>query len=313
MKQTPFLLALLLSSTTTLLYAQLQPVATSTHTLTARVNLVKGQLERTSDTLNVLEGGSSFETDFLLDSLAIQSGELVVYYHLPERALPRAFSSKSRQIQEVNFAYNISLNLTLNGQPLKPEPQYLVGDIGAGITPRKGNNHFQIHWAHILQDYVNLQGELKASLRVEEYTNLLLWLNVNCEVSPSFNFEERLPYFLAGVVGGGLIALGVGEEISSQNIYDNKYANADNLREALPLYNKANNKHHNFIIFTTAGTVILLTDAVLYYRRSRQYKQEKNIFNQYCSDKPLTIDPVLGLPAGQSSGGQLGFRLAYTF
>ena len=313
MKHWQFLLIFLLGGFPLLLHAQLQPVASSTHTLTAQINLVENQLQPRGSVVSIQEGGTAFETELLLDSLAIQSGELVVYYHLPQREAPTIPRSKDKTSSKVDFSYNISLDFTLDGQPLAPEPQYLIGDIGTGITPRMEGSPFRIHWTHLLQDYVNLQGVLTASLKVEEYTNLLVLLELNCQEAPSFNFEQRLPYYLAAGAGAGLIVLGIFEEERSQDIYDNDYATSTSFRRALPLYNKANNKHHNYIIFTSVGSAILLADAVLYFRRSKRYRQDKKIYDQYCSDKPLSIKPMLELPLGQSPGGQLGFRLAYTF
>ncbi len=308
MKHWRYSILLILTGFPAWLLAQLQPVASSIHTLTARINLVEDQVKITGDSLTVLQGGSAFETEMLLDSLAIESGELAIYYHLPQRKKERGLDKR-----EVQFTYTVTLGLILNGEPIVPEPQYLLGDMGAGLSLSGKDNQFRIQWAHILQDFVNIEGELKVSLKVEEYTNLLVLLELNCQEAPSFNFEQRLPYFLAAGAGAGLIVLGIAEEMRSQDIYDNEYAKSGSLRQALPLYNKANNKHHNYIIFTTAGTVILLTDAVLYFRRSRRYKKGKNIYDQYCPEKPLSLNPVFELPSGSPAGGQLGLRITYSF
>ncbi len=311
MKQWLFFLLFLLIGFPARICAQLQPVASSIHTITARINLVENQLERAGGTLALLEGGEAFETDMLLDSLAIRSGELAVFYHLPVRDFPRRWFDKAGE--KLAFAYDIGLVLELNGEALVPEPPCLIGDIGEGIMLREGTNTFRITWARLLPDYINLEGNLKVSLQVEEKSNLLNLRGINCGNAPAFSFDQRLPYFLAGGVGAGLVLAGVLEEAHSRDIYNNDYENAENYRQSLGLYNKANDKHHNFLIFTTAGAAILLTDAVLYYRRTRNYRNDKRIFRQFCPEENLAVRPVLQLPAGQYGSGQLGLHLAYTF
>lgn len=299
-----------------LLLGQLQKVATGIHSISAQINLVEGELEWEQDSMILIEGGGIFPNEMLLDSLAINYGELVIYYHLPKREIsqPDDFSRKPPNNEEVVFQYKVQLSLALNGESLTPQPEYILGDIGSNITPQEEGLSKMILWTHILQDYVNINGELTVRLTIEEQTNFFYIFGSFCAERPLFEFEQRLPYYMVGGVGIGLVVAGILEECSSNNIYENRYLKSSSLKEANPWYDKANNKHHLAIIFAAVGSAIFVVDALLFYQRDRIHKRESARFERVCTGfKSLTFNPVLELPASQPNGGQLGVQIVYTF
>lgn len=290
MKYRECLIILVLNCLCAAVFGQLEPVGKSIHSTTTKINLVEKQLVKLKDSLVFLQGGSAFQTGFLLDSIIMKWGELVIYYHLPERMVMAPIVR--RRETGIIFNYNVYLRLTLDGNSLFPEKQYLLGDIGEGVSSKKEVNSHKIIWTHILQDYVNLQGELKVELEVEEFTNVLSWLNLNCQEIPIFETQQRLPYYIAGGVGAGLILTGA--------ILGSRDSNGDPDNDI-------------YSILMISGTGILAADAVFYFKRKRRYNLDLEIYKQYCGSNYLSICPIFEKSTGKNSAPSAGLRLALVF
>lgn len=286
-------------------------VSAGVDTLTVQINLVRDSQVVSHHTHTALDStGSLFPArERLLDSLTIEHGEIYIYYHLPQRDIPKRMANIN--LNEVRLFYEVTPILSYEGRLLDPAPEYQLGDHGK-VFPAEAARPRVIKWTHLLADYANLAGELTVILRVTEYSDFFNRLGIDCNDRAEVTFQQKWPHFAAGAAGGGLLLWALLEELRSREIYREDYRTAATLEEAHPFYEKANRKRQRAVTLAAAGTVILVADYLWYRQRSKAYRAQKKKY-QYCPETALNIEPLLDLPSPRTPDGRIGLRFTYTF
>lgn len=274
------------------LSAQFQELDTLSKTISATIDVAAEQLRLDAD----FSRGNHTELGIQDFDLSLRNGELIISYDL----LPTTEEQH----------YVLSLDITLNGEPIHLAPEYLKGSIGQNLNGGTGT----IIWTNLLEQYINLKGQLKVRLIAHIWGDFFARFGIDCSADrPDFTVKQQIPYYAAA--GVGLISIGVGQIFRSKrnDIYNNQYKTSSTLDQATPHYDDANNKHHTYLILTYAGTAILLADATWYIIRQIKTKRNQKLYDRFCKQPSLSLKPVFELPSNGTLTGQAGVKLVYTF
>ncbi|MCB0580964.1 MAG: hypothetical protein KDD10_16840 [Phaeodactylibacter sp.] len=264
------------------LFAQPEVLQSATRSISAEIDLANGKL-------NPAPSASQAPANLIqrLD-LEAKDYDLIINYSLAPA--------------EPDQYYQVTLNAELDGEPIRPAPEHLQGELGQPVT---GTNH-AISWTRLLEQYINLEGKISFTLHAELWGERIL--PIDCDVVPSFSGKQRLPHYIAA--GAGALAIGAGQLFKNQSndIYDNEYLASETLAEAQPRYDDANGKHHTYLILTYAGAAVLAVDAAWYIIRQIRYNKKMKLYKQYCPDA-VGIRPIIELPSQNAPNGMAGLRL----
>jgi|GEM_PF-6972545 len=287
------------------------PLDTFRQTVVAEIDLAAGTDSPVTDTVAFAgrlkqismarEGVSTWDSTayFVDDPLTLERGDIIISYRLPPT-------------REQEF-YEVRVSFSLNGAPLQPDLRYLRGAVGSGIEVAAGEEIKEIAWTNLLEQYINLNGELRMELTVVLHGMIPGCLEVDCTAGmPAFN---RKPFLWAGIAGAALI--GVGQIFDSRA--DDKYEDYATFKpldnpETDPedLYQDANGDHHTYLALTYAGISVLAVDAAWYLIKELSHQRKVRRYRECCRDNALTIRPVVDLPQGDGLA-QMGLKIRLNF
>lgn len=275
-------LFLMLSLASTKTDAQVSLLYEEEYTVEANINLAKDQLTEIVSKNAV--------------NLELSNGELMIHFPLKENVR-----------QEF---YKVDLEISIDGEALSLMEENLDGDFGDHVISKK-NETQKITWMQLVDSYQQLNGQLLIKIKAELWGKPLVL--VDCNKPPTFTFKQQMPYAIAG--GVGLLAIGAGQyfKIKSRDTYDDEYLNAQNLEEAIPLYDNANSDHHAYLVLSYAGSAVLVADAVWYLIRKGKYKKQLRIYEKFCNKISLSVEPMIELPIDPNGDSATGLRLSFNF
>ncbi len=266
------------------------------------IDLVNNQLEMTDLSAAIREEGNWTGQEYQplsgIGAVTLEQGELVIRYTPPTSA---------------DFPwpayYQVELNVSINGAPLDPAPapEY---QIGTGRIAAAGNSPRKIILSHLLQQYVQLVGQLKVELRVEA----LIDCRGLMDDLPPPQFRKT-PYLITGGLGAGMLVAGGVLWADSQRRYDD-YLDAGDAQSAEPLYEKANRRRHASLVLLFGGAAVLTGDVIAYFvRKGKLRRQQREELRQFCySPLPgVELQPELELPSISIPNGSLGIKLTYVW
>ncbi|MFK7809634.1 MAG: hypothetical protein AB8F74_17650, partial [Saprospiraceae bacterium] len=184
----------------------------------------------------------------------------------------------------------VNLEVKLNDQVIEIEPENLFGVVNQKINFTEVPQNHKIVWTNLMEEYIDMKGQLAINLSVDIYGNRDLPYNVDCGVEPSFTRKQKIPFIIAGVLGAGSVAVGQYLKNESEKDYDN-YLIQENFDAAEPYYQDANDKANTGELLTNVGIAVLAVDAVWFFIRQRRFKKQMKVYNEFCRPKKVTIQP----------------------
>lgn len=209
-----------------------------------QINLAKDILEITTDKKSAINSTVTISRTELVDK------DIII--HLTQKPF------KNGEYFVVN------LGVKLNDQTLPIEPENLFGDVNKKISFTSEPQTHKIIWTNLMEEYIDLNGELKISLTIEIHGNRALPYNVDCGIEPTFTTKQKMPFLIAGILGAGSVAAGQYLKNESEKDYDT-YLVQETYDEAEPFYQDANNKANAGRILTYTGITVLTVDAIWFF------------------------------------------------
>ncbi|MDH3648905.1 MAG: hypothetical protein OEQ53_04435 [Saprospiraceae bacterium] len=283
------LLTGVLSSLALCTLAQVQQLGTSVFRIEAEVNLLE-------DHFNATEQPGQQGTMLRNVQTAWEKSDLVIDYELPR--------SEDEQY------YQVSLEVSLDGNKLLIHPDDLLGDVGSIVNNPVAAR--QIIWTRLLDRYGQLAGNLSIELTAVFWGKPSLPFGVDCANMPTFSGKQKLMHYVIAGVGAATLGASfvVGNE--AQDIYDNQYLAESFEQAAEPFYQDANDKRHQELVLRYAGITLLSLDAIWYVYRSIRYRQKLRTFEEFCGDSVVRINPFYKSNY-TDQGSQMGLKLTYRF
>lgn len=268
------LLGLILWFTTQGLAQRVYPIDTFRQVLTIQVDVAANRLI-------VLSAPAETGGRLHLGTPVIDRGDLALPYDL--------MPVKAREY------YDLTLTVRRNNRDMLPAPENLTG---AG---RVANSSGRIRWINLLESYINVADTLELTVTAIFYGYPAI---IDCTMVPCEKpVLKTQPFVIAGAAGAGLIGAGQLFRARSRDIYDNQYAPAK-ASDADQYYDKANSKHHTYLLLTYAGAAVLTADAVWWLIREIDTGRKRRLYRNYhescCPAHTLDIRPSLQLPAGSN-------------
>ncbi len=205
--------------------------------------------------------------------------------------------------------FMVNLAVKLNGEDLSIEPENLFGELNKNINFADEPQTYKIIWTNLMEEYIDLTGELMVSLSIDIYGNRDLPYNVDCGIEPTFTTKQKIPFLIAGILGAGSIAAGEYLKNESEKDYDT-YLSQDNFESAEPFYQDANDKANTGRILTYAGIGVLTVDAIWFFVRQRRFRKQREVYNEFCTSKNISFQPQVELPLGSRD---LSTSLSFTY
>ena len=232
---------------------------------------------------NLLELNSSLSTANE-DVINVSNIELI------DKELVISFNSQTLE----NGEYFLSkLQVLLDGQPIVIEPENLFGEFDKKIEFQQASQSHKILWTNLMEDYINLKGQLEITLITEIYGTRDLPYNVDCGIKPSFTKKQKLPFIIAGVLGAGSVGAGQIFNNKSDDQYQT-YLSQETFDAADPFYQDANKNAKRGEILTIAGASVLAVDAIWFFIKQRRFKKQLETYNEFCNPEKLNIQPTIG-------------------
>ncbi len=232
---------------------------------------------------NLLELNSSLSTANE-DVINVSNIELI------DKELVISFNSQTLE----NGEYFLSkLQVLLDGQPIVIEPENLFGEFDKKIEFQQASQSHKILWTNLMEDYINLKGQLEITLVTEIYGTRDLPYNVDCGIKPSFTKKQKLPFIIAGVLGAGSVGAGQIFNNKSDDQYQT-YLSQETFDAADPFYQDANKNAKRGEILTIAGASVLAVDAIWFFIKQRRFKKQLETYNEFCNPEKLNIQPTIG-------------------
>ncbi len=261
-----------------ILLAQIQEIGTVTRSLNAKIDLAAAELMEVTGDID----------------LEIQFGELILTYELPDPGKEKF--------------YEIDCRVLINGEALNLFPEQIRQ--GQADGPR---NLHMILLSGLLDRFINLKGHLQIEVHAKLMGDFGKIYGIDCSApKPEFGARQQTPYYIAAGVGIAGIALGQLYRSQRDDIYDNEYLNASSLGEAQPLYEKANARHHTYLILTYAGSAVLVIDTIVYFIRRAKHKKNVKLWES-CPGNRLSLNPIIELPMRSNANGQVGMAFTLSF
>ena len=275
----------------TFLNAQVQKLSTHQFTGSYQLDLIQGTLDEKQQEF-FPENKSRLQRINVL----MEQNELLINYQLEN--------------PEEQGYYVITLEVKIDEQNHQLDPAYLLGDLGK-IKRGDGKVERKIIWTNLIAQLPDSKGILDLTFKAEYWGIQKLPYRVSCDKYPSFGFREKLPFY-AGLVGGvGSLAAGVIIRNKAQD-HLGRHREAKTLSERRNQYQEYTDKLEMAKIVSYVGVGILALDTFLYFFRKDRYKKQIEIFEKYCSEESLSVNPYWE-PSGQGKPQQLGLHFSYQF
>jgi hypothetical protein len=264
--------------------------------------LMKGKAEFSAD-INVLEESfQSIKSDSdntLIQQMDVelQDFEFVITYQLAP-------------LKDEQY-YQVAIEFTQNGKKLDVLPAFISGDVGR-INNTTRSDKQEITWTDLLEQYLNLDGEISFSLTAELWGKPLLPFGIECDNPPVFSLKQKWPHYASGLTGVAAFGSGLVLFNRAENIYENEYLTAITETEAEPFYQDANRKRRTGLSLMYTGAGVVLVDLIWYSVRQIRYNQRKKAFDRFCNQR-VSLSPVYLAPLDQSGNAQAGLRLTCRF
>ncbi|MDO8368733.1 MAG: hypothetical protein Q7T20_18180 [Saprospiraceae bacterium] len=194
--------------------------------------------------------------------------------------------------KSTDMASNLTLRLQLpDGQQLSPLP-YEFSDVETSPGMRR------LVWLDAAERLPDFSATYVLHVR------RALMGAVNCEgPRPAFTLKKQLPHYAVG--GVGLVLVGLGQVYRNQR--DDRYADyQQRWQDGFPApdesnspLNAAKEKDRNARICTWTGLAVLGIDALLFARRSLNFKKKQRVYDKFCgTTTSLNLRPVIILGSG---------------
>lgn len=178
---------------------------------------------------------------------------------------------------------DVNLTITQFFQKINPKEEHIRKKIDS-TAPN------ELRWMNVLEEFRGLNGKITCKLDFKLLGAIPS--GIVCGTPPIFGLQEKLPYYSGGLVG--LTAIGIGQiyRIQKNKKYD-EYLAENSLDIAEPLYKEANSKNQTYFILTVGGIATIAIDGLLYGLRKKKHKKKLNTYHKYCSDKTISIRPII--------------------
>lgn len=272
-------------------FAQLTPVISCQATLKGNIHLLQEQLS-VSGTSDKPECGELENV-----SAELVDGEIAVLYELPAK-----YPS-----EETTTDVTVHALVIIDGDTLSIRPDRFIGDYGSGISILAGSRK-KFYITRLLSDYVDINGEIEIVITVARSFRV----SFDCESRPQFGFNQKVAHYGIGLLGAGAIVGGVLLDQESQKKYD-EYLGQTDQEVAKSIYDQANSQHKlaNALIYSGAG--IIAADIIWYIIRHKKHKKRSMMFDKYCNDGAVSVQPSIQLPGAGNPAGSVGLSYYYKF
>ena len=217
----------------------------------------------------------------------MQNGEIMMTY-------------LSKPLQDKQY-YIIKLTVKLNGKPLIIPPEMLNQEPG------------KLFLFGLTEKYTHLVGNLELIVTQEKWGEYILPYGVTCEVMPTFTAKQKVPHWIGFGVGAAAISAGRFLRTESNDIYDHQYSKAATKDISTPFYTEANKKRKQYLALTYFGGGLIVADAILLIVRQNRYKKRFEIFNKFCGQEGLSLQPTVDFSAPGTASTQVGVSMQLTF
>lgn len=242
------------------------------------------------------KGGQKFIQNL---SVRFSGIDLVISFDLAELSRDKVTS---------DHYYIIRPAIELNGEKI-----YLIThDELRGTLQKPEPGHQEIRWINPLDHYAHFSGEMKITVIVEEWGELLL--PYDCSLgAPRFTAREKFMPVTSAVLGITSAGLGQYYRLKSEEVYE-VYENSSTATEAEPHYQKANDYNKRYLIMTGSGALLILTGVIWYSIKGRRHTRDIILYNRWCrEDLALTIQPDISLPVQEGNQGRAGLSVKLSF
>jgi len=220
--------------------------------------------------------------------LKIEDGELAIHY--PVKPL------KSQQ------SYKTDLSVKFNDKKLDIPPEMIHQELGV------------IHWFGLAETNTQLSGKLEVAVNYQilEAKSVPYWTDCT-NIPTTMKVKEKIPHWIGFGLGAAAIGAGISLRMESQDIYENQYLIANSRDEAAPIYNKANEKHRQFVGLTIAGGGLILADAILFVIRQKRYEKHVDLYNSSCLQEKVSFHPTIDFSGSEAVRPYVGLQMQFTF
>jgi len=234
-----------------------------------------------------------------IKSVNLKNGDLVVNYDLSD------FTKAEKDMKML-------LELAIY-DPATKRKVYALGKNLEGITAISSSakdKPNQLVWRNWVEEIKPLSEDITFHLD----GNLVGPSPINCDRPPVWGINQKLPHYLAGGVGLGMVIASLPIRKNSDELYeqyvDESFGQDGN---ALGTYSNANNKHKTANFLIVGGLSVLAADALTYWIRYSIFKRNKKNFEYYCQEKPkgFSFQPIIEID--NSLTDKVGVQLNYTF
>jgi hypothetical protein len=200
--------------------------------------------------------------------------------------------------------YDLRLEIAESGGTFDAAPENLQG---LGID-RSGGSLREIRWINLLESYINVADTLALTVTAIYYR-----IPYDCAGAPKERPEfKATPLVVAGAAAAGMIGLGQLFRARSRDLYDNRYAVLLDGEEAEPFYQKANRKHHAYLVLTYAGVALLSADAAWGVIKGLEFRRQRRLYDACAGYTELRLRPAVDLAPG-GDGAYAGMHFRFTF
>ena len=297
MRSTRLFVVLIFAMAPLIVFGQMDRHRDYAFIVSGQIDLLQGRLTSTTmDTSAAM--GQVYNV-----AAAVANGEIQVEYTL-STDLPKELKQNK---------YSVSARIYFEGDELILSPDHMYGDHGVELGP-SDDGTMRFYVSGLLQKYGQLNGDVEIHVKIRH--DFVVDPNFNFDCSdgrPQFDFRDKVPYIVGGVLAAGLITWGAINEIEAQDKHD-QYWNMTDGPEAQSLYDEANSEHKQAVALMIAGGVTAAGSALLYYLRKRDYKRKTYMFETYCQDgNSIGFTPKFEFKGTRSPGNNAGLALVYTF
>lgn len=236
----------------------------------------------------------------VIRELTIDKGDLIITYETHK--FPKIEQGMSMEI-------NLSILQQRANRQIKAPPNQIIG---LTVLPFNSDSKTQtIIWENWVENIKPLGESLV--LKMDAFLKAS-YPPVNCSRPPQWTTQQKLPHYIVGGIGVGLVISSLPIRNKSKDLHKSYIEQTFGEKpEALGTYTEANNKHKtaNFLLFSGIG--IVAADLVTLGIRHLRYKKKKKNHQYYCEDPPAKISLHPNFEQSPVGTNQLGLQLNYTF
>gem|GEM_PF-5918417 len=236
-----------------------------------------------------------YSTDWVdllqIRQLRLQDGDFIFDYEL-EKLKPKFFYDLRFQL------------LDEEGNRIPVLPHQVKGRRGK-LDRNAFHRQDSISWWDVTEEHLyhgfNYQLQISQTLYGE---------GLDCASKPTFGIKEQWPFWIAGLVGGGLLGLGEGKRITAKKEYDRYralWAGGAKKTQGIDKYADFDRQRRSHRNYTYAGIIVLAVDGIWYGLRLEKHLRKLNLYRKYCKLKVTT------LPLDSNGISDVSLNLQFSF